>query len=80
MLRKVQIHNESIESAGAKKDYKEAISEYILNAFEADATTVTIDSDLFTLSNQSGVDEIRIADNGYGIVFDTLDATFESLF
>jgi hypothetical protein len=48
MLKKVQINNESIESI-IKKDYKEALVEYALNAFEANATEVHITSTLNVL-------------------------------
>lgn len=74
MHKKVQINNESIENI-VKKDYKEALVEYILNAFEANATEVSVTSVLNTLS---GVDELRIADNGTGIDHATLSSTFES--
>lgn len=74
MLKKVQINNESIESI-VKKDYKEALVEYILNAFEANATEVSVAS---TLNELSGVEAITITDNGTGIDHSTLDHTFES--
>ena len=74
MKKKVQINNESIESI-VKKDYKEALVEYILNAFEANATEVAIVS---TLNPLGGVDEIKIIDNGTGIDHSALSQTFES--
>lgn len=74
MRRKVQINNESIESI-VKKDYKEALVEYILNSFEANATEVSIVS---VRNELSGVDELRITDNGTGIDHGTLRQTFES--
>ena len=74
MHKKVQINNESIEST-IKKDYKEALVEYILNAFEANAKEVSIT----TTSNQlGGLEEIRITDNGTGIDHATLNQTFEA--
>lgn len=74
MIKKVQINNESIESI-VKKDYKEALVEYILNAFEADATEVSV---VTTLNELGGVEAITITDNGTGIDHSTLDLTFES--
>jgi len=72
--KKVQINNESIESI-VKKDYKEALVEYILNAFEANATEVSVVSKLNMLGS---VEEIKIIDNGTGINHSTLSQTFES--
>jgi hypothetical protein len=69
------INNESIESI-VKKDYKEAIVEYTLNAFEAEATEVSVD---FDCNELHGVDEIRIIDTGTGIDRNTLDQTFNDL-
>jgi hypothetical protein len=74
MQKKVQINNESIESV-VKKDYKEALVEYVLNAFEANATEVSIIS---ICNKLSGVEEIKIIDNGTGIDRETLDQTFEA--
>ena len=74
MKRKVNINDESIESV-VKKDYKEALVDYILNAFEADATEVAI---VTSVNELAGVDEIRIIDNGTGIDYSTLEQTFES--
>ena len=74
LQRKVQIYNEGIESV-VKKDYKEALVEYILNAFESDATEVEIVSDTNELG---GVCEIKIIDNGTGINHSNLNQTFES--
>lgn len=74
MQKKVQINNESIESI-VKKDYKEALVEYILNAFEASATEVSI---LSTVNELGGIEEIKIIDNGTGIDHNTLSQTFES--
>lgn len=74
MQKKVQINNESIESI-VKKDYKEALVEYILNAFEASATNVSIVS---TVNELGGIEEIKIIDNGTGIDHNTLSQTFES--
>ena len=74
MKKKVQINSKSIESI-VKKDYKEALVDYILNAFEANATEVSVIS---TLNESGGVEEIKIIDNGSGIDHNTLSQTFES--
>lgn len=73
MRRKIQIYNSSIETAGVCKDYKVAISEYIWNSFDAEATTVEIN----TKANELGsLDYMEIVDNGKGICFETIDETF----
>ncbi len=74
MIKKVQINNESIESI-VNKDYKDALVEYILNAFEANATEVSVAT---TLNELGGLEELRIVDNGMGIDHSTLEQTFES--
>jgi len=72
---KVQINNESIESI-VKKDYKEALVEYILNAFEADASEVSVVS---TFNGIGGIEEITITDNGTGIDHGILSQTLNRL-
>ena len=75
MHEKVQINNESIESI-VKKDYKEALVEYILNAFEADASEVSVVS---TFNGIGGIEEITITDNGTGIDHGILSQTLNRL-
>jgi len=72
--KKVQIHKESIENV-VNKDYKEALVEYILNAFEAKATEVSVVS---SLNELGGLKQIKIIDNGTGIYHKDLSQTFES--
>lgn len=73
MILKLSVNNQSVESSGITKDYKEALCEYVWNSFEANATTVTIDY----ISNElGGIEQIIIADNGDGISYDNLHNTF----
>lgn len=73
MKRKVQIVNESVDTAGVSKDYKACLSEYIWNGFDAQAITVDID---FVENCMETLDLISISDDGTGIVFEDLDETF----
>lgn len=73
MKKKIQIKDESIETAGICRDYKEALCEYIWNAFDANASRVEIVSKLNELGS---IESIEILDNGNGINFNTIDDTF----
>lgn len=73
MIMPLSVKNQSVESSGITKDYKEAICEYIWNGFEANATEVRIS---YTLNNLKGIDTISITDNGDGIAYDELSDTF----
>lgn len=69
----LSVKNQSIETSGITKDYKEAICEYIWNGFEANATEVRVS---YTCSELQGIDTISITDNGDGINYDNLSETF----
>jgi len=69
----VALNNTSFDRAGITKDCKEAICEYIWNGFEAGATVV--DVSFIGVPMQEAM-SVRVADNGHGIDFDTLDQTF----
>ncbi len=74
MERKVQINDNSIETAGLPTDYKEAVSEFIWNSFDANATTVKIN-----FSNKDPIGHIKsfsIEDDGDGVVYNNLNNTF----
>lgn len=73
MIMSLSVKNQSIESSGITKDYKEAICEYIWNGFEANATEVRVSYDLNKLK---AIDSIAISDNGDGIDFNNLSDTF----
>ena len=73
MILKLAVNNQSVESSGITKDYKDALCEYIWNSFEANATTVAIDC----IPNElNGSAEIIITDNGDGISYASLSHTF----
>ena len=73
MRGSLKIVNQSIDSSGITKDYKDAICEYIWNGFEADATFVNID---YKCNVLNGLDSITIQDNGKGINFNQLEDNF----
>lgn len=73
MILKLSVNNQSVESSGITKDYKDALCEYVWNSFEANATAVAIDC---VPNELSGSAEIIITDNGDGIAYDSLDQTF----
>ena len=73
MIIPVSIKNQSIDSSGITSDYKAAISEYIWNGFEANATTVSVE---YTLNEAFGIKELIIKDNGDGINYNELGETF----
>ena len=57
MIIPVNVKNQSIDSSGITSDYKVAISEYIWNGFEANATKVNIE---FELNEAFGIKELII--------------------
>ena len=73
MIIPVSVKNQSIDSSGITNDYRDAISEYIWNGFEAHARNINID---YTLNEAYGVKELIITDNGDGINYDELGETF----
>ncbi|WP_342157024.1 ATP-binding protein [Joostella sp. CR20] len=75
MKNKASINNNSIDSAGIPKDYKEAIAELIWNGFDAKATKIDV---LFESNEIDSIESITISDNGEGIKYETLQETFGS--
>ena len=73
MILKLSVNNQSVESSGITKDYRDALCEYVWNSFEANATSVSID---YIPNELNGIAEIIITDNGGGIAYDSLDRTF----
>ena len=73
MIIPVSLKNQSIDSSGITSDYKTAISEYIWNGFEANATKISIE---YTLNEAFGVKELIVKDNGDGINYNELGETF----
>lgn len=73
MIITVSVKNQSIDSSGITSDYKAAISEYIWNGFEANATKICIE---YTLNEAFGVKELIIQDNGDGINYNEIGETF----
>ncbi len=72
----LSLKNQSIETSGLPKDFREALSEYVWNGFEANATEVKI-SFVSNITGE-GVDSICVEDNGEGINYKTLADTFGS--
>lgn len=79
MIIPLSVKNQSVDSSGITKDYKEAICEYIWNGFEAQATEINVS---FTLNDLGGIASISVSDNGTGIdyndIFDTFGAFLAS--
>ncbi len=73
MIKSLSVKNQSIETSGITKDYKEAICEYIWNGFEANATEVRI---THSLNSIGSLGSITISDNGDGIDYNDLGETF----
>ena len=73
MIKSLSVKNQSIETSGITKDYKEAICEYIWNGFEANATEVRI---THSINPTGSLDSITISDNGDGIDYNDLSETF----
>ncbi len=73
MIIPLSVKNQSIDSSGITKDYKEALSEYIWNGFEAKATEIRVS---YTSNQLGGIDSISVSDNGSGICYNTLSDTF----
>lgn len=77
MKEKVNIKDKSFDGAGIKKDFKDAIIEYILNGFEAGATEVSIYAEPYS-KELNGLQKLEVLDNGCGIRYDTREDTFGS--
>ena len=73
MIIPVSVKNQSIDSSGITSNYKTAISEYIWNGFEANATKISIK---YALNEAFGVKELIVKDNGDGINYNELGETF----
>ncbi|MEG2741671.1 MAG: ATP-binding protein [Clostridium sp.] len=74
MKHTAQLTNRSIDKLISNKDYKDGISEYIWNGFDAGATKIDIS---FTYNELDTVDSVIIKDNGKGINFEELENTFK---
>ena len=57
MIMPLSVKNQSVESSGITKDYKEALCEYVWNGFEANATEVRIS---YTLGQMEGLDSVML--------------------
>ena len=67
MLIPLSVKDKSIETSGITKDYRNAISEFIWNGFEANASCVCID---YVENPAFGIDVLTISDNGEGICYE----------
>lgn len=73
MKHTTKITSKSVEQSGLPTDYKKAISEYIWNGFDANASEIVISVD----SNELGfINEFSIKDNGTGINIEYIEETF----
>ena len=76
MKMTLSVKNQSIETSGLPKDYREALCEYIWNGYEAHATEVRLSYAINAIGE--GLDSISISDNGDGINYNDLSDTFGS--
>lgn len=77
MSVKVNITSKGIQKVLKNYNEKQAIAEYIWNGFDANANTIRVDY----LANALGLlEQLTIADNGYGINFDRLQQKFDPFF
>ena len=76
MKMTLSVKNQSVETSGLPKDYREALCEYIWNRYEANATEVNLSFNLNATGQ--GIDSISITDNGEGIKYISLSDTFGS--
>jgi len=73
----IHITTPGIRKALKRYGYEQAISEYVWNGFDAQASKVDIIID----ANEIGhIEQICIIDNGYGIDFAKLKTKFEPFF
>lgn len=68
-----KITSKSIEQSGLPTDYRKALSEYIWNGFDANASRIDIN---FEANEVGYINLLSIIDNGIGIGISTLDDTF----
>ena len=77
MSEKVNITSKGIQRVLKNYNEKQAIAEYIWNGFDANADTINIDY----IANELGrLENLKIADNGYGINFQRLQQKFDPFF
>lgn len=70
----IEIGTPGIKNALKKYDIPSAISEFVWNGFDADASTVDIEYDANEIGN---ISELRIVDNGLGIPLSELHEKFK---
>lgn len=73
MKKELIVKDQSVDTSGITKDYRDAIIEYIWNGFEANATEIDIS---YTSNDIGGLDSLTIKDNGDGISYESLEDTF----
>lgn len=77
MSVKVNITSKGIQKVLKNYNERQAIAEYIWNGFDANANTIRVDY----VANPLGLlEQLTIADNGYGINFDRLQQKFDPFF
>ena len=68
--------NDYLQKIGSTRDPVKAISEFVWNSLDADATRVSVE---FPRNGLGGIDGIVIRDNGDGITKTRAEHDFESL-
>ncbi|WP_168202430.1 ATP-binding protein [Pedobacter sp. KBS0701] len=77
MSVKVNITSKGIQKVLKNYNERQAIAEYIWNGFDANADTIRID---YAANSLGLLEQLTIADNGYGINFDRLQQKFDPFF
>lgn len=73
MILPLSVKNQSVESSGITKDYREALCEFVWNGFEANATEVKVS---YTLNDLQNIDTVIVSDNGDGVNYEGIEDTF----
>jgi hypothetical protein len=77
MSVKVNITSKGIQKVLKNYNEKQAIAEYIWNGFDANANIIRVD---YVANSLGLLEQLTIADNGYGINFDRLQQKFDPFF
>lgn len=77
MAAQVNITSNGIQKVLRNYTEKQALAEYIWNGFDARADTIEIN---FKANPLGFIDQLEVADNGYGIDFDSLGSKFNPFY
>jgi hypothetical protein len=72
-MKTVQLTTDGIKKHLESTTAEQAIAEYIWNGLDAKASTIAVE---FICNDLGGIDEIKVSDNGDGIVYEEIDRKF----